>query len=71
MSNFKDTSWVPQQHQQLQAVLSTLNYCVMHADVPVVNPLLVVCDQELTQWKDVSHSYVQGASVETLKSINC
>ncbi len=57
MSNFKDTSWVPQQHQQLQAVLSTLNYCMTCTNVPVVDPLLIICNQELMWWKDVSHGY--------------
>ena len=45
MSNFKDTSWVPQQHQQLQVVLSTLNYCVTCANVLMVDLLLVICNQ--------------------------
>ena len=38
MSNFKDVSWVPQQHKQLQTFLSTLEYCV-------------TWDDELNNWK--------------------
>ena len=57
MSDFQDISWVPQQHQQLQTTLSTLQYCVTCENLPIVDSLLSVCNHELQQWKLGSSQY--------------
>ena len=53
MSDFKDISSNTSNFKQS----SLLNYCVTCANVPVVDLLLIVCNQELMRWKDVSCGY--------------